>query len=366
MDTETTINALEPEQQEQPEPPVFFYPSIERLRIILMFFMCINLFGFPTMFGEFVKTICGFVAPAFFILSGFLVLREEEDRPNRIRRAIKRCALVFGILLVVYFAINFVYYRLLGVNIFSAFASKRFWFNFLVLNVWQFDIGGAIWYVQALLYAYIIIYFLEKWNLLRFDGLIAAVLILFTVLTGELSGLFPWEILGYTYLPGNFLTRALPYVLLGSFIYKKMPALLKVGRLWYWLGILLGVILSVAEILLLGFGGVPGYYGHLIGIGITAFSVCMLAFQDDVLDPGFECVLAIYRWQINCIYYICQPLSVGIVLLLSIVAKNYFAYLTGFMGIITFVVCLLIVLVISRISTLLKTEFVDDLEDEYE
>ena len=335
---------------EELEQIFYFRPSIKRLRIILMFFMCINLFGFPTAFGGFVQTVCGFVPLAFFILSGYLVLREGENRSEQIVRAIKRCAIVFAVLAVVYFAMNFFYYRMQGVNIFSAFASKRLWFNFVVLNVWPFDIGGAIWYVQALLYAYIIIYFLDKWNLLRFDWLIAAVLIVFAVVTGELAGVIRWEFLGYYYIPGNFFTRALPYVLLGSFMHRNMKRLGRVWRLWYLCGILGGMILTVVEILLLGYLGVPGYYGHLIGMGVTAVSVCMLAFQDDFPEPGFEAILKMSRWHINCIYYLCQPVSIGVVLLLSVASGATLADSVGFIGIVTFIICFFLAWLIAYLS----------------
>ena len=331
---------------------LYSQPSIERLRIILMFFMCINLLGFPTDFGEYVQKVCGFVPPAFFIVSGFLVLREDKDRSNRILRAIKRCAIAFGILLIVYFAINFFYYKLQGFNIFSVFVSKRFWFNFVVLDMWQFDIGGTIWYVQALLYAYIIIYFLDKWKLLRFDWLIAAVLIIFTVITGELTGIIRWEILGYNYISGNFFTRALPYVMLGSFIQRKIDILATVCWLWYFVGAILGVALTIGEILLLDYFGVSGYYGHLIGMCVTAFSICMLAFQDNRPKPGFEAFLDMPRQFINCIYYFCHPVSVGIAMLLTILGEDFFTKSINIMSIITFIVCFFIAWLISRIFLL--------------
>lgn len=329
-----------------------YYPSIERLRIILMFLMCINLYGLPTAYGEWIQTVCGFVPLAFYIISGFLVLREGEDRSQRIVRAIKRTAIAFGILAVAYFIMNFFYYRLLGINIFTAFLSKRVWFNFLILNVWQFDIGSAIWYVQALLYAYIIIYFLDKLKWLRFDWIIAAVLMVFTVITGELAGAVRWEILGYRYVAGNFLTRALPYILIGAFVRRKPVVLGNIKKIWYILGILFGIVLTVLEPLFLGRLGVPGYYGHLIGMGVTAFFVCMLAFKNNKLELGFEMFLALPRWGINCIYYFCQPVSVGVAFFVSAFEKHYFNSIVGYMGIIAFAVSFILAWIVSRIKGL--------------
>ncbi len=320
-------------------PQKCFFPSIERLRIILMFFMCINLFGFPTAYGELARTICGFVPISFFILSGYLVLFEEGNRSARIVRAIKRTFIVFVLLLIAYFIINFIYYKINDINIFYAFLSKRVWFNFVVLNVWPFQIGSAIWYVQALLYAYIIIFFMEKWKMLKLDWLIAILLILFTVFTGELAGIFKWNIAGYTYLPGNFLTRALPYVLLGSFIHRKIFTLANIPRLLFWVGIVIGIFIVVAEIVLLGYFGVTGYYGHLIGMGIIAFCACMLAFQDDLPLAGFEFFFGMSRWHINFVYYLCQPVSAVLAYVLTRFGTSVVNKGIGFIGIATFIVC---------------------------
>lgn len=339
-----------------------YRPALERLRLVLMFFMCIDLFGFPTAMGGVVQTFCGFAPLAFYILSGYLVLRPDEDRPARIVRTIKRTAKVFGVLAAAYFVMNIVYYLILGVNIFYAFIDLGTWFNFLVLNIWPFDIGTAIWYVQALLYAYIIIYLLDKWKLLRFDWLISLLLIIFTVITGELCGLLPWNIAGYTYIPGNFLTRALPYILLGGFIHRKIANFRNIRSVWYWGGMVLGFALAIMEIFLLGAMGVGGYYGHLIGMTVTAVSMCMLAFKDPYV-PGFERVLKMSRWHVNGIYYFCQPVAM-LMMLLMLRSGDSLSQAAEFIGIATFLMCFVgawLTAFIPRMIKIAKQSCKDDL-----
>lgn len=326
-----------------------YVPSIDRLRIILMFFMCINLLGFPTSIGGFVQTISGFAPLAFFVLSGYLVLWEREDREKRIVREIKRTAIVFAILTVVYFIINVLFYAQLGISVWSAFKSKRFWFNFLVMNVWQFDIGGAIWYVQALLYAYIIIYVLNKLKLLKLDWIIASLLIVLAVFTGELSGVFTWNIFGYTYLSANFFTRALPYVLLGGFIARKSDKIYRIPQTVYILGVPIGVALCYAELYVLSLYNVRGYsYSHLIGMGVIAVSLCMIAFTVED-HPGFEEFFNMSRFHINLIYYLCQPVSVLIALILTMISGDLFTKYVNYMGLFTFVLCFLIAWLVAFI-----------------
>lgn len=332
----------------------YYRPAIERLRIILMFFLCIDLLGFPTMFGGIISTFCGFVPIAFFIISGYLVLRDDADRSKRIVRTIKRTAIVFAILLIVYFGLNFLYYRLLGVNIFDAFKQKSLYMTFAVFNVWPFDIGGAIWYVQSLLYAYIIIYFLDKLKLLKFDWIISLVLIAFTIVTGELCGLLKINIAGYSFLPGNFFTRALPYLLLGCFIHRKMYVFNKLNKLEYCGGIVIGTFLMFAELVLLSIYNVPGYYGHLFGMPIVAVSACMLAFGDMEQKDGFEASLNLTRRSTNFIYYMCQPVSVIIAFVLSFMLRNYFVEFSGYIGIVTFLICFGIIVLVCNFTRMMR------------
>lgn len=324
--------------------------SIDRLRIILMFFMCLNLLGSPIELGGFADIINGFVPIAFYIISGYLVLRESDDRSKRIVRTIKRSAITFGVLAVVYFAINFFYYLWRGINILTVFSSKRFWFNFIVLNLWQFDIGSAIWYVQALLYAYIIIYFLNKLKLLKFDWIFATVLIIFAVITGELCGIIKWNILGYNYLPGNFLTRALPYTLLGGFMNRKIDYLRKVNIVFYIFGIAIGIFLINTEVGIFGTLNVASYTAHLIGMPVIAFSVCMLSFKDQNSEPGFEEYLGMSRWHTNCIYYLSQPVSFVLLIIMSHLSYAVIVELMGLLGMITFFICFSVAWLISYIS----------------
>ena len=319
-----------------------YRPVYDRLRLILMFLMCIKLSDSTSDFGALVQTISGFSTVAFYIFSGYLVLRKSPNRPQRILRTIRRSAVVFAALAVFYFIVNFFYYRHIGADLASDLTGRRVWFDFLVLNLWPLKIGSAIWYVQAYLYAYVILYFLEKWKLLRYDWLIASVLLVFTVMTGELSGVIKWNILGHSYLPGCFLTRALPYILLGRFMRRNMYILDNILLRHCILGIVCGIALMTIELYLLGILNVAGYYGHLIGMALTAFSVCLIAFQNaDNEKMLFESgrFIALSRWHINSIYYLFQPVSLLLTLLNG---SSYKA-----IGLATFLVCFVIGLPIS-------------------
>lgn len=343
-------NTIEIKENVTGESVKYYFPIIERLRLILMLPLCIYLLGFPTSYGETVKVYFGFVPIAFYIISGYLVLIEAPNRRERIVRAIKRSAAAFAVLAIIYFIINVLFYKYGSIDFTSFFRSKRFWFNFIFLNVWHFPIGTSLWYIQSLLYAYIIIYFLEKFNLLRFDWIIAAVCLVIAVCGGELCGIFKFDISGYNYLPGFFLTRALPYILLGGFIFRNMEFFGEMPRITYIIGVPGGFLLMFLETLFLNTFNIPGYYGHLIGMPITAMSICILAFQEQGFYPEAEFRLGFNRWETNTIYYICEPLGTVIALMISnMFGVEAFAKANGYISIITFVCGFCLAFVLSRI-----------------
>ena len=339
-----------------PQAKSDYRPGVERLRHVLMFLMCFYLFGFKEI-EDFTWILFGFVPIAFFMLSGYLVLGDEKHRLERIVRSIKRTAATFGVLTAVYIAINCMFYLLAGQPgiIIEALFSGRFWFNFLVMNIWSLDIGNAIWYVQAMLYGYIILYFLEKRKLLKHDGIIAAVLIAFTVFTGEFSGIIPWDIGGYSYLQGNFLTRALPYLLVGGILYRVKDKLAKYRNLWYYSAMAIGYILIALELILFTKLNTVGYYGHMLGMPVIAAAVCMLYLKNEKKE-GFEKPLKMSRKHINCIYYFCQPVAILGTYVLSLASAQIMASFIPYTAFIVYLVSFGIAYLISRIDRALNNK----------
>ena len=95
----------------------------------------------------------------------------------------------------------------------------------IVLCTWPFPVGETIWFIQALLYARVILWFMNKYGLMKHYKKILIVTALLTVFFGEFAGIIRFNFHGYTYIPGNAITRALPYMLLGRFLYEKREAL---------------------------------------------------------------------------------------------------------------------------------------------
>jgi len=246
------------------------------LRIILMLFICIWAFDCPDPSGI-VRTLSGFAIPAFFILSGYYVLDNKRTvRLEKTLRKIKRTALCFAIVFLFYLAINVSFMLLFHMTIEI---TKRKVFEFVVLNLWPLLVGDNIWFIQAMLYAYIVIFVLDKLKLLRFYKIFLVVLILIMLLTGELAGAMRFNIFGYHYISGNWLTRALPYILIGRLLREKKKSLMKTQFWKYLIAFFVGGGLVFLEIMVLGMIGVLNYKGHLIGFGVMAVAVCGLAIS---------------------------------------------------------------------------------------
>ena len=295
------------------------------LRLILMLFVCLWAFGCPEPTGI-VRLLSGFAIPAFFILSGYYVLdNKREVRTEKLIRKIKRTALCFAFVFLFYAAINVV---LIILHIVTFTFSKRMLFEFAVMNLWPYEIGNNIWFIQAMLYAYIVIFIADKLKLLRFYKIVLIILLLIMLVTGEFAGALRFSIFGYPFIPGNWLTRALPYILIGKFMREKKKSLMKVQFWKYLIAFLVGGGLSLLEATGLSALGVLKYQGHMIGFGIMAVAVCGLAISIPIERPNrvihFDSAIS------GLIYVLMNPVYYVIALLLFPSYPDFILYLGGF------------------------------------
>ena len=331
------------------------HKKIERFRLILMFCACVNMLGFPTRFGSLVEFACGFAAPAFFFLSGFLVLSDSEKRRKRIARTLLRTAITFLVLVVLYTAINLYIYGKLGANVLPALKNGKLWLNFALFNVWPFDVGGAIWFVQSVLYSYIIIFVLDRIKLLRFDYIIFSVLLIFSVLTGELSGTIGFSLFGYSSLPSFFLNQGLPFILIGGFVGRNISKLEYVNPLFYVGALAIGLGLTFGEPILFSKLGLKGNFNHSIGMGLAGVALCTLVLQNVILrdmddyDIAQESEFPITRFETNLIYYLYQPAGALFGFLIVALEEDLFSHTSEYLGVATFVALLIIAMVVGAI-----------------
>ena len=297
-------------------------------RLILMLFVCFWAFGCSEPTGI-VNSLSGFAIPAFFVLSGYYVLdNNRNERLGNTLRKIKRTALCFAFVFLFYVALNVAMIFLFQMKFEF---TKRILFEFIVLNVWPqtlLPIGDNIWFIQAMLYAYIIIYILDRLKLLRFYKIYLIILIVIMLLTGEFASFLRFKnLFGYPCIPGNWLTRALPYILIGRVLREKKKALMRVQFWKYLIAFVVGGGLVLFEIMALKWFGALQYIGHMIGYGIMAVAVCGLAISIPINRPNriihFDSAIS------GLIYVFMNPVYFGLGLLLSVNYPSFVKYAGG-------------------------------------
>lgn len=309
----------------------------DRLKLLLMPAVCVLSFSLPGTLGSAMRDLCRAAPLAFYILCGFFVLTEdEEDRHRKLHRAIRSTGIFFLVLALFYLGLNALILTLHGVAWLESVLTKRVLFNFAVLCIWPFQPGECIWFIQSLFYAWLLLWLFDLRG--HLPSLILPLFIAATIimlLVGEFAGLIHLNLLGYTYIPANAVTRALPYLLLGALLRRRSERLFLTNPL-IWGGLLaLGVILALSETLLLSYTGKLVYAGHTIGYGVMALALCCIALvhPEEELGGMFRHARCLARF----IYAFHQPVGFLISLLLPLFGGRIASVVLSFGGISVFV-----------------------------
>lgn len=246
--------------------------DIMQLFCVILLVLC----SFQTNFAyaEYVQLFGNFSVGTLFTMFGFMVLRDGEDLKPHVRR-LGRCCLF---LLLAYLPLTAVF-SWLYTGSFFGFYSFSGLLNFLLLNTWwnQIPICSNFWIVQSAFYALLIFWALKKWK--RFDWILCIVLFAFATAFGDLQAVLHLPF----YFSGNFLTRTMPYMLLGRVLhrfYGGMPFLLHKRPLLLFWG---GLFLALAEFAALGWFGYLNYYNHLIGFIPISAGLCLYCYRHNYM-----------------------------------------------------------------------------------
>ena len=323
------------------------YESIDFLKLLLLACVIINTFTLVTVTGMPILPMLSFASSTFFLIYGYFVLRDDEELTARLKRSIRHAAIVFVVCMVVYFALVCTAYLIVGDNISELF-TRRYIFEFFVLNIWWPYLGGNIWFVQAILYALIIFYFLNKWKLLKYDLYIMIGLFLIAVLVGEGAGLIGFRVRGYSYISGNFLTRTMPYMLLGRILYKARFRR-DFGKIknWMWLVIFfVGAALYLIEFYGLLSSGKLVYVNHMIGFIPMSVAATMFFLN---LKSSFR-YGKYYDAMGKAGFYIYSVVAQIIYLILLYAFPDNLNSLSAYLGLFTLIVTLVLSALFARMK----------------
>ncbi|MDL2305372.1 acyltransferase, partial [Bacteroides sp. OttesenSCG-928-D19] len=220
---------------------------------------------------EFILPITRCAVPLFFIISGYYLFNKDvKILSSRLRKSISKTFFILCYSSLVYAAFSLL--RMIFTN-YDLVLDTQSLVNFLLFNVNPF--GFHLWYLQAFIYALIIILFFCKLNILRCIFLCIPLLLSVDLIFGKYSLLFLGREFPYIYLR-NFLFVGLPYVSLGLLIKKYEKKILKVFSVWIGL-VIVGALISVSEYCLLDFFSLNATRDHYVGSTILSISL-FLAF----------------------------------------------------------------------------------------
>ena len=327
------------------------HKGFDAMKFWLMPFVCFASFGFYVPFGDLFARLSLFAPIAFYIICGYTAAMNEQKTDYQ-KRTVKRTAIRFLVLIGVFLILNAALYASQGLlqPVIGATLRKRTLFNFAVMCSWPFPIGETIWFLQSLLYARIILWLMEKCKLMRYYKAVMVLTVLGMILFGELAGVIGFSFHGYTYIPGNGLTRALPYMLIGRLLYEKREKLAKVPA-WVWIIVfLLGIGAATGEWVLLARAGYLVYTRHFIGLGIMAISACGLAIKKEDRKTNFAVTHGPhYAWRI---YYLSQPMGHVLLFVTFYWLPWFYGVTRALAGLFVYVFCLLIAFIVGKIKSI--------------
>ena len=161
---------------------------------------------------------------------------------NNILRRFKRNGITFLIVILIYFLIELI--ESLISNSFISFISQlidiNVWCRIFLLGDFSFLEADPLWFMVALLYSYIILYFLHKFKVMKYAYYLLPIFLLFRIFVECYVNTYntDWHYSSF------FLASGFPIMLLGSFIANKKDAFLKAP-------LYLTIILTIVSITLM-------------------------------------------------------------------------------------------------------------------
>lgn len=251
---------------------------INVLKGIISFMVVLGHRGLPGDFGIIADAMGRFAVPIFLMIAGYFIWNDEKEVVKK--KTKNQMSKILKLMIwanIIYLIWGGISTKLYGDNVklwlIDLFSSVNI-LKFLILNVSK--AGIHLWFIGALFYCYVILYFMNKRNM--YQVLYCSIPILLTC-NLIMSELIPSQgILLPLSLTRNFLLFGLPYFALGNFIHKYQEKLLNMfSNKICMIAIVSSCILSSLERLFIARSDM--YVGSII----SAFFLFVLA----VKNPDF-------------------------------------------------------------------------------
>lgn len=283
-------------------------------------------YNFKGVFGEEVKAACRFAVPAFLMISGYFLHSYDggDVRTDVIMRKVLKLTrllvvstLSYGILMWLITPSS----AFLGKYLSAAALAK-----FALTNDGLFNAG--LWFIGALIYCYFLVAMLcRRETALRWMLLLAIPTLAMMSVTQEFARVigFKWNFLtligaeprAVVCLHALFLFRALPFLLIGSWLRWRAPEIrrMMLPSWMLWTVVVLGSAMSVAEYHFLG-NRLAQFY---VGSYITTLALMLLAVRTSVCTGRIGRCLVWVGSELSMLVYLTH---VGVGKVLDMVAGS--------------------------------------------
>lgn len=316
--------------------------NIDILKTICAFLIvCIHI-PFPGEIGEYFTVLTRIAVPIFFMITGYFY--SETMRRQRERKQIWKILKLAVEANVLYFVWDIVLNIIKGTNIFcyikGIFSLKNI-LKFIIFN--DSPVGGHLWYLGALLYVLIIIFFIDKLNYRKILYWIIPILLLLDLIFGKYAIVifnreFPFI------LVRNFLCVGLPYFCIGILIREKKIGN-NIGKKMLGIMIILFAIMGICERAILVANGVNATRDHYISTTFLAIAVFIYAVRSSWENKGLAKIGKKYSTEL----YIIHPIFITVI---TFITKKLGIYLLfSYVGpIIVYIVSLIFIIFIDYIK----------------
>ena len=121
--------------------------------------------GFPGTIGKLIGYLFKFAVPVFFMISGYYLYKDNINKNEKLATLLRKAKKIFKLLLVS----ELIYLVIYLIKIFFGYAdfnSLYFSVKDILINIFTGTFfNGTLWFLYAMLYAYFILFIMEKFDL---------------------------------------------------------------------------------------------------------------------------------------------------------------------------------------------------------
>ena len=200
--------------------------TFDILKCIFSFCIIFCHFPFPGNVGTVLSQIGISGVIFFFLISGYSAYDKDDSVAcKNLLKRLKRNLIVTLIILAIYFIFSILENLVSGtiIEFFDNFKNPWLFPRMIALGDFSFIYGDPLWFLVALIYAYLILYFLHRFKLIKYAFYFIPILLGFRIFVETYVNTYNAD----WHLSTNVLVAALPIMLLGEYIKAKKSDFLK-------------------------------------------------------------------------------------------------------------------------------------------